>query len=290
MNPRTCNYFVTLRCNDTCEFSTLWQNEDHKKIDEKGFDLSLLKRAGVERLNVTGGEPLLREDLPQVLRQAKELGLPVKLTSNGILYPGKADLLKGLTDELCFSLDHPVAEEHDRSRGVECFHLVIQSIKLAQRLGERPIVSFSMTRDSVRFLPEMVELAGRLQVRLCLEPVCDFFGTQGFEGATAAYIRYYFKRKKVQLNLAVLEFAREGGNRTVLPRCRARETTVTVLPDGSNVSPCFFNQGGRQGREDICSSCMRWPYMVPSFSKGFDKYFWLDLYSRFNTWSKGALK
>ncbi|MBU0672396.1 MAG: hypothetical protein KJ732_05140, partial [Candidatus Margulisbacteria bacterium] len=66
-----------------------------------------------------------------------------------------------------------------------------------------------------------------------------------------------------------------------MPRCKAASSTITILPDGQQVTPCFFNQGGSQGREDICSSCMRWPYMIPSFAKGLDKYFWLNLYSNF---------
>ncbi|KPJ69868.1 hypothetical protein AMJ44_02050 [candidate division WOR-1 bacterium DG_54_3] len=288
MTPRICNYYATLRCNDTCEFCSIWQNEDFKKMEEKPYDLSLLKNFGIQHINFTGGEPLLREDLPQLLKQAKDHGFKVELTTNGILYPEKARSLAGLIDRLYFSLDYPVAEEHDRSRGVECFHLVIQGIKLAKELGEKPIINFTMTRDSVRFLPEMIELAEKLKVFIYLNPVYGFYGTQGFENATFFHIRYYSRRKNILLNLAVLEFVKAGGNRVLLPRCKAKETTLTILPDGNRVSPCFFNSGGRQGREDICSSCMRWPYMLPSFSKGFDKYFWLNLYSRLEAWRKGA--
>ena len=59
-----CHYYVTLRCNDTCEFCPIWNDENFKKTEEKPFDLSLLKRYQVSVLNITGGEPLLREDLP----------------------------------------------------------------------------------------------------------------------------------------------------------------------------------------------------------------------------------
>lgn len=283
MLPRFCNYYVTLRCNDTCEFCQIWQNSGYPDIREagdQGKELLLdLKRRGVKHLNITGGEPLLREDLPEILKLAKELNFKIELTTNGILYPERAKKLNGLVDRLYFSLDYQIAEEHDRSRGVECFHLVIQSIKLAQELGERPIINFTLTRDSVRFLPEMIELAEKLKVFIYLNPVYDFYGSQGFEPVTIAHIRYYARRKNVLLNFAVLEFVKAGGNNVLLPRCRAKETVVTILPDGSRVSPCFFNPGGNQGRDPICSSCMRWPYMLPSFSRGIDKYFWLNLYS-----------
>jgi len=279
--PKVCNYYVTFRSNDTCEFCPIWQNESCKNIEEKPYDLDLLKNAGVTLLCVTGGEPLLREDLPDILRKAKELGFEVQLETNGILYPERAKLLAGLIDRLFFFLDYPFAEEHDRSRGVECFNQATQSIKLAKELGGRPIIKFTMTRDSVRYLPEMIELAEKLKVLVYLDPVSDFFGTQGFEKATLSYIRYYSKRENVLANLAGLNFVRSGGNNTFLPRCRARQTTITILPDGSRVSPCFFNQGGKQGREAVCSSCMRWPYLIPSFSSGIDKNFFLNLYSNY---------
>lgn len=281
MTAKTCNYYVTLRCNDTCEFCPVWQNKAYKKIEEKPYDLSNLKRLDVSKLNVTGGEPLLRDNLSQILKQAKEHGLEVSLTTNGILYPEKAESLNGLVDELFFSLDYPFAEMHDRSRGVECFQTVIEGIKFALKQAQKPIIKFTMTRDSVQYLPDMVDLAENLNVLLYLNPVYDFYGTQGFENATIRYIRYYFQKKKVLLNLAALQFVKARGNRRLFPRCRAKETTITILPDGTRVEPCLFNQGGRQGRENICSSCMRWPYMLPSFSKGIDKYFWLNKYSNF---------
>jgi MoaA/NifB/PqqE/SkfB family radical SAM enzyme len=183
-----------------------------------------------------------------------------------------------------------VAEEHDRSRGIDCFYEVMAAIDLAKEWGERPIINFTMTRDSVRFLPEMVELAERKGVFVYLHPVYDFYGTQGFESMTFEHIRYYARRKKVLQNRAVIEFVKAGGNKVFLPRCRARETTITLLPDGTRVSPCFFNTGGRQGREDKCSSCMRWDYMLPSFTKGFDKYYWLNLYSNWENERKKARK
>jgi MoaA/NifB/PqqE/SkfB family radical SAM enzyme len=281
---KTCHYYVTLRCNATCEFCQCWQTPENEKIEEAGLEtvLPMLKEArikGCQILNITGGEPLLRDDLPAVLEAAKKLGFATELTTNGLLYKEKGRLLGGLVDRLFVSLDYPVAEEHDRSRGVECYQDILSAIRYAVEIGEKPIINYTMTRDSVRYLPEMVDLAGKLKVRLQLNPAYDYFGTQGFEKTTLAHIRYYGKRPNVLVNLAALAFSEAGGNRVMLPRCRAEQTTITILPDGSRVKPCFFNPGGRQGREDVCSSCMRWPYMLPSFSQGFDKYRLLDFYS-----------
>jgi len=282
MSLQTCNYYVTFRCNATCEFCNIWQGKEQAEPAASEVEpeaLGAIRKLGVKYLNITGGEPFLREDLPQILKHAKDLGFFISLTTNGLLYRERGKPTAGLIDRLYFSLDYPMEEEHDRSRGIDCFYEVMAAIDLAKEWGEKPIINFTMTRDSVRFLPEMVELAERKGVFVYLYPVYDFYGTQGFESMTFEHIRYYARRKKVLQNRAVIEFVKAGGNKVFLPRCHARETVVTLLPDGTRVSPCFFNPGGRQGREDVCSSCMRWDYMLPSFTQGLDKYFGLNLYS-----------
>jgi len=257
----------------------MWRGEGYTEIGEAGDPIKEFKIRGAKKLVFTGGEPLLRDDLLVLLKKARQYGLTTELITNGLLYNERAKELAGSVDRLFFSLDYPIASEHDRSRGVDCYSQVILAIKKAQELGERPIINFTLTRDSIRFLPEMFELAERLKVFLNLNPVYDYFGTQGFTPESLDHARYYGRRKNVLVNLAVLEFIRSGGNRVLYPRCRALETTITALPNGQIVRPCFFNPEGKEGREPVCSSCMRWPYMLPSFSIGVDKYFWLNLYS-----------
>jgi len=284
MTPKLGLYYITLNCNATCEFCPVWQEEQKFKeadIAEILPKLRELRRAGVETLEITGGEPLLVGHLPQVLQSAKNLKLRTVLTTNCILYPDRYRELKGLIDTLYFSLDYPIAEEHDRSRGLACFNTVLRSINYAHEIGENPVIYFTLTRDSVLYLPEMVDLAEKLKVRVFLNPVYDFKGLHGFEKDTYAYIKYYARNNNAEVNLAALSFLAAGGNNPVWPRCHARQTVVTLLPDLKSASPCFYNQGGRQGREAVCSGCTRWPYMLPSFSVGLDKYRWLNWYSKF---------
>lgn len=282
-----CSFYVTLRCSDTCEFCTIWNNEEYQSIRESDYQtienkLKEIKNLGVKELNVTGGEPLLREDLPQILLSAKNLGFKITLTTNCMLYPEKARNLIGLVNCLYFSLDAPSADMHNRIRGVECFDEVIKSIRIAKALKERPIINFTITRETILLLPEMIDLATSLDVLLNINPVYDHGGLQGFEKDSLDYIRYFAKRKNVLINLAVLKFIKDGGNNVMFPRCRAKQATVTMLPDGSFVSPCFFLREVEQGKAAICSNCLRWDYIVPSFKYRLDKYFVLDLYSNWN--------
>ncbi|MEN9559990.1 MAG: hypothetical protein RLZZ502_1201, partial [Pseudomonadota bacterium] len=67
----------------------------------------LLRTLGVEKIRITGGEPLLRRNLPDLIAQLKQVaGLELTLTTNGSLLPKHAKALKdaGL-DRLTVSLD-----------------------------------------------------------------------------------------------------------------------------------------------------------------------------------------
>jgi cyclic pyranopterin phosphate synthase len=69
--------------------------------------VKIFTRFGLRKIRLTGGEPLLRRELEELVRQLREIGdLEIALTTNGVLLPQKAQLLKdaGL-DRLTVSLD-----------------------------------------------------------------------------------------------------------------------------------------------------------------------------------------
>ncbi|MFC1496188.1 radical SAM protein [Candidatus Margulisiibacteriota bacterium] len=294
MNPKICQFYITLKCNATCEFCDIWHRSEYQDAPEitameheKG--LKALRRKGVEELRITGGEPLLYDELPQVLKIAKELGFKISLFTNCYHYPERAKEIKNLVNTFYFSIDYPYPEQHNRSRGRSLFNNIIRSIEKATHLKENIVMFYTVTRDSILYLPEIVEFCDKFSVNVILNPVYDFAGTQGFNPDSIDYMRYFGRRKNVFVNLALLQFIASRGNSIAFPRCRARESVVTMLPSGKTVAPCFYNQGGKQGKESVCISCMRWPYMLPSFTIGFDRYKILDLYSK-RLWSKRSIK
>jgi cyclic pyranopterin phosphate synthase len=62
---------------------------------------------GVEKIRLTGGEPLLRADLPLIIREIKDLGIPdVSLTTNGWFLAKQAGVLRAAgLDRLNVSVD-----------------------------------------------------------------------------------------------------------------------------------------------------------------------------------------
>ncbi len=293
-----CEFYFTLRCNSSCEFCGNWRDDSLLSINETpAGELDAffrdLKFLGVRTVVFTGGEPLLRDDLSQALKSALACGLETKLFTNGLLYPEKQDELTGLVGELYISLDAPIQSEHDRIRGQECFAEAIESLSAAAKKGQATVLNFTITRDSIGHLPDMVELAGKLGVKLRINPVYDYFGVEGFEKESLEYIRRYLKHKKVILSAKMLDILKNRGNDIKAPVCRALDKVITVLCDLSLVLPCFrlrhahiptqgrllsaFNsdivKGYKQlkGRDRECSGCMRWEYLVPDEAPGFLK-------------------
>ena len=97
---------------------------------------------GIQKVRLTGGEPLLRRDVEHlVARVAKVPGLnDLALTTNGALFLQKASALReaGLR-RVSFSLDSLARDNFKKITGRDRLDEVLASIKLAQDLGLQPV-------------------------------------------------------------------------------------------------------------------------------------------------------
>ena len=97
---------------------------------------------GIEKVRLTGGEPLLRHDIEVLVeRVAKIPGIKdLALTTNGFLFQQKARALRdaGLR-RISFSLDSLDAANFKKITGREGLSEVLESIALAQQLGLNPV-------------------------------------------------------------------------------------------------------------------------------------------------------
>jgi GTP 3',8-cyclase len=97
---------------------------------------------GIQKVRLTGGEPLLRQDVEGLV--ARIAGIPgitdLAMTSNGFLFPPKAQALRaaGLR-RISFSLDSLSADNFKKITGRAGLEEVLASIKLAQDLGLHPV-------------------------------------------------------------------------------------------------------------------------------------------------------
>ena len=134
---------VTDRCNIRC-FYCMPENvrfqprEELLTFEEIERFARVLSTAGVDKIRITGGEPLMRSDLPQLIRRLR--GNPavkdIALTTNGVLLEQQAKALRqaGL-DRLNVSLDtlsETVFQQITRRPGLD---RVLSGIAAAKRAG-----------------------------------------------------------------------------------------------------------------------------------------------------------
>ncbi|MBK6516790.1 MAG: radical SAM protein [Polyangiaceae bacterium] len=120
-----------------------------------------LAGAGVTTLIVSGGEPLLRADVFELIAHARGRGLSVQLSTNGVLIDeGVAARLAGLgVSYVGISIDGP-RELNDAYRGLEGgFDLAVQALAHLRAAGLRTGLRTTLTRKNLDALAPMLALA-----------------------------------------------------------------------------------------------------------------------------------
>jgi len=128
--------------------------------DDAGRHLPLLSRrpeGWLEAVCLTGGEPLLQENIEDLIRVVRERGLLVKLDTNGSLADRLENLLAaGLLDRVAMDIKAPLERYRDVTRSNVAVERVVRSADLIRssasdiRSGRRPSRGSSAGRTSSR--------------------------------------------------------------------------------------------------------------------------------------------
>jgi MoaA/NifB/PqqE/SkfB family radical SAM enzyme len=318
-HPVLCNYYVTYRCNASCSFCDIWEKPSpYVTLEQARANFRDLKKLGVKVIDFTGGEPLLHQQLDQLLSLAKDMGFITTVTTNTLLYPKYAEKLKGKVDMLHFSLDSVYKEEHDKLRGVACYDFFVESIKVAKEIGERPDILFTVFENNIDQIEEVYKkFALPNDLLLILNPVFEYNGVNtngGLSDNALNQLEKIASEKLIYLNRAFITLRKHGGNHIDDPVCKAASTTIVISPENKLLLPCYhlgmealdikdnlFNLYTSErvqklvkleGKYEQCEGCAINCYMQPSFAVDITRYFWMALPStlKYNmikgTWKK----
>ena len=125
---------VTYRCNSRCIMCHTWQHPSEKDKEIRASDLETLP--AMVRLNVTGGEPFLKEDLSEILNVVKKKAKRVVISTNGFMTKRMLEVMSSHRDVgIRISFDG-IGETHDNIRGVPKAHArALETLKELKRLG-----------------------------------------------------------------------------------------------------------------------------------------------------------
>ncbi|MBF0216900.1 MAG: radical SAM protein [Candidatus Omnitrophica bacterium] len=129
--------------------------EDVKRISAEA------DQAGVFQFNLQGGEPLMWEDLDEVIKAIRPEFFHITVTTNAkLLDRGTAARLKGLgVDKISCSLDSFNEEKNDLSRGEKgIYRKVLRGLSLVKEAGLQVCINTVAVKGGVK-TPETLELA-----------------------------------------------------------------------------------------------------------------------------------
>jgi len=167
--PREATIAVTYRCNSRCSMCNIWRMDDHEELPPEQYaKLS----DSLRTINVTGGEPFLREDLVKVLEQIHRAApmSRIVISSNGMLTERIADLMSEIARfhpniGIGISVDG-LGEVHDRIRGVVGgFERAIKTVKAVKSVGIEDVrIGMTIVKGNAHQLLDVYRLSTDLGV------------------------------------------------------------------------------------------------------------------------------
>ncbi len=157
---------VTRRCNLSCVHcrAAAENHVYHNELDTKACFhlLDDIKQVGEPIIILTGGEPLLREDIFDIAAHGTKIGLKMVMAPNGTLITEeKAVRMKesGIK-RISISLDGSTKQSHDLFRGVAgAFDGAMNGIEKAKKAGIPFQINTTITKTNLKEIPAILTLA-----------------------------------------------------------------------------------------------------------------------------------
>ena len=147
---RDLRVLLTDRCNFRCFYCLphgeppIAPKEQMLSYEEIEYVCEIFVELGIEKIRLTGGEPMMRRDIETIIEKLaalKSKGLhDLALTTNGYFLPDRAQALKdaGL-DRITISLDSLKRDTFKQMTGVDVLDRVLAGIEAAKIAGLQPI-------------------------------------------------------------------------------------------------------------------------------------------------------
>ncbi|MFZ5968445.1 MAG: radical SAM protein [Bacillota bacterium] len=160
---------ITKRCNLYCEHC--YRDSSHQYYDgelntmEGKKLIEEIARAGFRILILSGGEPLMRDDLFEFASHARSMGLKPVIGTNGTLITFEtAKRLKAAgIDAAAISIDHLHGEHHDRFRNTPgCFQEAVEGVKNCMEAGIRVQINTTITKENKEYILDITDFARKM--------------------------------------------------------------------------------------------------------------------------------
>jgi len=163
-------YAITDGCNLRCPYcydSSLRKLPGELKHEESLRLMEQIAETEAATVVFTGGEPMMRRDLFDVVRRARDLGLKTNIITNGTYIRNSeiAATMAELFDRITVSVDGGTLERHEATRGKGTFAKVVRGLTLLNEAGVAPVINHVVTSDNVDHMHEVAALGERFRIK-----------------------------------------------------------------------------------------------------------------------------
>jgi len=168
---------IEARCNLACRFCyNFWRDgsESYPRVLPtsdllRGLD-SLFENFACRSVAISGGEPLLRTDIEEIVRFLKARQIRVVVTTNGTMITAdKADALRAWgVDTVQVSLHSTNAAEHDWISSGQAFEPALRALMLVRERGIGAVGVFVATSRNLAGFPGMLRLLAQIDIRTAI--------------------------------------------------------------------------------------------------------------------------
>jgi pyrroloquinoline quinone biosynthesis protein E len=199
--------------------------------------LAEARELGVLHLHLSGGEPLLRRDIVEIVRSAHALGLYTNLATSALgLSRRRAEQLRAAgLDHVQISIQADEAELSDRVAGTPSFQRKIVAARLVKELGWPLTVNVVLHRQNIDRVADIFRLAEEL-------------AADRLELANTQYYGWAWHNRDALLPSRAQLVRAEAVVRAARERLTGRMEVIYVVPDyySEYPKPCMGGWGKRQ--------------------------------------------
>ncbi len=178
--PLQMHIKVTDACNQKCSYCSDCHLAAEKSTPSLKKLLDLIDSCallGTKRVTILGGEPLIRDDIGEIIDRIKKHKISCSLTTNGRLLEKRKYILSKI-DQISISIDGD-KRVNDAYRGEGSWDAAVKAIKIA-RLNNTPVQLMSTVTDLSDYRLEYVmDLAERYNCFVDPSFLSPFFDNQG---------------------------------------------------------------------------------------------------------------
>lgn len=251
--PLFLSWNITFRCNLRCKYCGVCDvGPEEMTTEEVKEGLEAVWDLGTRWITFSGGEPLIRHDIDEVLGYAKDKGFQVYISTNGIMIPKKLETIRRL-DHVNISIDGS-KETHDDIRGKGTFDKAVEAVRVCQELRVPVSLQCVVSKTNLHCIEESAEVARELGASIMYQPATlnlnSSMGINPLAPEPADYqatIDRLMEMKRagapIRNSLAGLAHIRHWPNHAPPDSCPAGRIMSIIEADGSVIAchRCMFN-------------------------------------------------